>query len=276
MIWDYEPALAAIRSRHKGDMPGTALILGSGLGGFGERMEIETAIPYGEIDGFPVSTVAGHHGRLLIGRFADVPLIAMQGRMHLYEGYPAAKLAIPIRALKLLGVSRLIVTNAAGSTHEDMGPGSLMAIADHINLSGQNPLIGPNDTRFGERFFDMTEAWDPALRARLARVADAAGIRLHEGVYAQVAGPNFETPAEVRMLKAIGADAIGMSTVPECLVARHAGMRVLGISVITNLAAGIARHALSHEETINEAGAAAQDMLKLMTALFASFREDSE
>lgn len=271
--WDYEPPLAAIRAAHQGTMPKIALILGSGLGRFGERMEIETILPYGDIPGFPVSTVAGHSGRLLIGRFAGAPLTCMQGRMHLYEGYEAARLAIPVRTLKLLGVETLLVTNAAGSTREEMGPGSLMAISDHINLSGQNPLIGRNDERFGPRFFDMSAAWDPDLRARLAMAADESGVRLHQGVYAQVAGPNFETPAEVRMLKAMGADAIGMSTVPECLVARHAGIRVLGMSVITNLAAGIARHALSHEETISEADKAYEHMMTLLTAFFSRLQE---
>ncbi|GER04639.1 hypothetical protein JCM17846_23210 [Iodidimonas nitroreducens] len=178
-------------------------------------------------------------------------------------------MAIPVRTLKTLGVERIIITNAAGSTRPEMGPGSLMMIADHINFSAQNPLIGANDDRFGDRFFDMSDAWNSELRAALAAVAKAEGIDLHSGVYLQVAGPNFETPAEVRMFAAFGADAIGMSTVPECLVAHHAGMKVVGISVITNLAAGIASHALSHEETISEANKAYEDMKRLLTRFLA-------
>ncbi|MFQ5347530.1 MAG: purine-nucleoside phosphorylase, partial [Rhodothalassiaceae bacterium] len=273
--YDYEAALDAIGERSEGPFPATALILGSGLGRFAEAMEVAAEIPYADIPGFPVSTVAGHAGRLLIGTAAGLPLAAMQGRMHLYEGYPAARLAIPIRTLRLLGVERLIVTNAAGSLRKAWGPGTLMAIRDHINLSGHNPLAGPNDERFGARFFDMSEAYDPALRARLAAAARAEGIPLCEGVYVQVLGPNFETPAEVRMLSRMGADAVGMSTVPECLVARHAGMRVLGLSLITNHAAGIAGHALSHEETMAEGEKAYEMMKRLFLRFFSEFEEES-
>ncbi len=261
---------AAVRRRHGGTFPSTALILGSGLGRFGEAMTIDAEVPYAEIPGFPVSTVAGHAGRLLIGHIGTLPLACMQGRMHLYEGYPAARLALSIRTLKLLGVDTLIVTNAAGSLQPEMGPGSIMAIEDHINFSGQNPLIGPNDDTFGDRFFDMSEAYDPDLRRRLAVAAEAESVALHSGVYLQAAGPNFETPAEVRMFARWGADAVGMSTVPEVLLARHCGMRVAGLSVITNLAAGIAKHALSHEETIAEADKAYDGMRRLLTRFFAS------
>lgn len=267
-----DEAVAVIARQHPDAFPKTAIVLGSGLGRFGEEMEIATTIPYGEIPGFPVSTVVGHQGRLLVGRIGDLPLVAMQGRMHLYEGYEPARLALPIRALRLLGVETLVLTNAAGSLRPENGPGTLMAIADHLNITGRNPLIGPNDARFGERFFDMSEAWDPDLRARLHAAAKAEGIALAEGVYAQMSGPSFETPAEIRMLATLGADAVGMSTVPECLVARHAGMRVVGLSVITNLAAGIARHALSHEETIREADLAYERMKRLFTRFFADLR----
>ncbi len=273
---DYDAAVAAIRHRHRGAFPKTALILGSGLGRFAEAMETETEIPYGEIPGFPVSTVPGHAGRLLIGRAAGLPLAAMQGRMHLYEGYPAARLAVPVRTLRLMGVERLIITNAAGSLRKECGPGSLMVITDHINLSGQNPLVGPNDERFGERFFDMSEAYDAELRTRLAAAAEAEGILLEKGVYVQVTGPNFETPAEIRMLARMGADAVGMSTVPECLVARHAGMRVLGLSLITNHAAGIADHALSHAETMAEGEKAYETMKRLFLRFFRDLAEESE
>lgn len=267
-----DEAVAVIARQHPDAFPKTAIVLGSGLGRFGEEMEIATTIPYGEIPGFPVSTVVGHQGRLLVGRIGDLPLVAMQGRMHLYEGYEPARLALPIRALRLLGVETLVLTNAAGSLRPENGPGTLMAITDHLNMTGRNPLIGPNDARFGERFFDMSEAWDPDLRARLHAAAKAEGIALAEGVYAQMSGPSFETPAEIRMLATLGADAVGMSTVPECLVARHAGMRVVGLSVITNLAAGIARHALSHEETIREADLAYERMKRLFTRFFADLR----
>ncbi|WP_281301637.1 MULTISPECIES: purine-nucleoside phosphorylase [unclassified Iodidimonas] len=267
--FDIDASAKAIKAHYDKAFPKTALILGSGLGKFGENMELEAVIDYADIPDFPVSTVAGHSGRLLIGTVGKTPLVCMQGRMHLYEGYPAQRLAIPVRTLKSLGVERIIITNAAGSTRPEMGPGSLMMIADHINFSAQNPLIGANDDRFGDRFFDMSDAWNSELRTALSGAAKAEGINLHSGVYLQVAGPNFETPAEVRMFAAFGADAIGMSTVPECLVAHHAGMKVVGISVITNLAAGIARHALSHDETISEANKAYEDMKRLLTRFLA-------
>ncbi len=267
--FNYDKAVAVIKQNHQGPFPKTALVLGSGLGRFGETMEIETVVDYGDIPDFPVSTVSGHSGRFLIGKASGLPLICMQGRMHLYEGYPASKLAIAIRTLRLLGVDTLILTNAAGSMHEDMGPGSLMLIEDHINFSGQNPLVGPNDQRFGDRFFDMSSAYDSELRKGLTEAAQSLGIGLHKGVYVQTMGPNFETPAEVRMFKQLGADAVGMSTVPECLVAQHAGMRVAGLSVITNLAAGIAKHALSHEETISEGSKATATTERLLNRFFA-------
>ena len=264
-----DTAVAAIRARHKGPFPEVAIILGSGLGQFGDDMAVETVIAYEEIAGFPVSTVAGHAGRLLIGRLGPTPLVAMQGRMHLYEGYPATLLALPIRAFRELGVKILIITNAAGSLREDMGPASLMIIDDHINFSGQNPLTGVNDDHFGPRFFDMTEAYDAGLRAALADAAAATGVTLHRGVYIQAAGPNFETPAEVRAFARWGADAVGMSTVPECLVARHCGLRVVGLSVITNLAAGLAGQELTHTETMEEADKASADLRRLLGAFIA-------
>lgn len=272
--FDYDRAIELIRNRHSADFPKTALVLGSGLGRFGDSMAVEAVLPYDEIAGFPVSTVPGHSGRLLIGKVEETPLVAMQGRMHLYEGYPAAELAIAIRTLKLLGVQTLILTNAAGSLRPEMEPGSLMLISDHINFSGHNPLIGPNDERFGTRFFDMSHAYDPSLRTAFKRIAAAEDIGLEEGVYVQVAGPNFETPAEIAMFARWGADAVGMSTVPECLVARHAGLRVAGLSVITNLAAGIAEHTLSHDETIGEAEKAFDKTQRLLTRFFREQRTD--
>jgi len=258
-----EHAVADIRRRHDGTFPKTALVLGSGLGRFGEEMVLDAEIPYGDIAGFPVSTVAGHSGRLLIGRVEGTAIVCMQGRMHLYEGYAPQDLALPIRALHRLGAERLILTNAAGSTRRDLPAGSLMLIEDHINFTGRNPLVGPNDERLGPRFVDMSEPYDPELRAGLQAAAEAEGIEMQSGVYAQVLGPNFETPAEVRMVARLGVDAIGMSTVPECLVARHAGMRVAAVSLITNLGSGLAAEPLSHEETMREADKAYERMARL-------------
>ncbi|MDQ0465607.1 inosine/guanosine/xanthosine phosphorylase family protein [Caulobacter ginsengisoli] len=258
-------AAAAISARYSGPFPKVALVLGSGLGGFGETMQVTEAIPYAEIEGFPVSTVQGHAGRLLIGKAGAADVVCMQGRMHLYEGHPPASLAVAIRALRRLGVETLVLTNAAGGLRPDLTPGSLMAIEDHINLSGFNPLIGPNDEAVGPRFVDMTDAYDPALRALLGQAAAAQGVDLKRGVYLQVAGPNFETPAEIRAFRTLGADAVGMSTVPETLVARHCGMRVAAVSLITNLAAGIADHPLSHAETLSESAKAFGPMSRLIT-----------
>ena len=249
--------------------PKTALVLGSGLGPFGEDMDVETVVPYGDLPGFPQSTVKDHKGRFLIGRAAGIPLICMQGRVHLYEGYPASLLAMPIRVLKSIGVETLVLTNAAGSLRTDMPSGSLMMITDHINLSGQNPLIGPNADNFGPRFHDVTQAWTPLLQEALLEAALEAGVTLHRGVYLQVSGPNFETPAEIRAFGRMGADAVGMSTVPEALVASHAGMAVAGISLITNLAAGLSPVELTHTETIEEAAKAYARIKALLMAFFA-------
>ena len=261
---EVERSLTAIKAAHGGDFPKVALILGSGLGKFGDLMDIDTVISYDNIPDFPQPTVVGHAGRLLIGKVGRTPLLCMQGRMHLYEGHPAQKLAISIRTFKRLGVEKLIITNAAGSLHKDMPPGSLMNITDHINMSGHNPLTGPNDDTVGPRFFDMTEAYDMGLRNRLKSSADALGIKLHSGVYVQLAGPNFETPAEIRMLGKLGIDAVGMSTVQECLVARHCGIDVVGLSLITNLGCGLAPNPLSHDETLSEAEKAFGNISRLL------------
>lgn len=263
-------AADAIAARFKGEFPRVALILGSGLGGFGDTLRTEAAIPYGDIAGFPAATVQGHAGRLLIGRTrggeADgAPVVCMQGRMHLYEGHAPSSLSVSIRALRRLGVETLVLTNAAGGLRPDLTPGSLMAIEDHINLSGFNPLIGPNDETVGPRFVDMTDAYDLGLRRLLHQAAAAQGVTLKTGVYLQVAGPNFETPAEIRAFRTLGADAVGMSTVPETLVARHCGMKVAAVSLITNLAAGIADHPLSHAETLAESAKAFDPMSRLIT-----------
>lgn len=227
-----------IRS-HSRYQPIVGLVLGSGLGPLAERIEEPDIIPFEEIPHFPKSTVPGHSGRLLLGRLGSVDIMLMQGRVHYYEGYSAAEITLPIRAMQLLGIQAVIVTNAAGGIRKGFRPGDLMAITDHINLvgmAGHTPLRGPNDAGFGPRFPSMSRAYDPGLLERLCQEARAQGIQLHEGIYLMAAGPNFETPAEVRMLRAWGADAVGMSTVPEVLVARHGGMRVLGISMISNVA----------------------------------------
>ncbi len=264
-----------IRSRHTGPMPKTAIVLGSGLGTFASLVEAQTTIPYKEIDGFPYSTVAGHAGQFLIGNIGGAPILCMQGRMHLYEGYSARQLAIPIRTLKLLGIETLILTNAAGGLLKEKPPGSLMVIDDHINFSGQNPLVGQNDDKFGERFFDMSDAYDRSLREQLVAAADREGVDVFTGVYVQVTGPNFETPAEVRMFAKMGAHAVGMSTVPECLVAVHCGMRVVGLSLISNLAAGISESPLSHEEVFEEAKKAEGNITRLLVSFIKSLAESS-
>ncbi|HVZ28562.1 MAG TPA: purine-nucleoside phosphorylase, partial [Rhizomicrobium sp.] len=253
MVEDIERGVAAIRQHHAGAFPKAALILGSGLGAFAEKLENVTDISYAAIPGFPVPTVAGHAGRLRIGTVAGTSLACLQGRFHAYDGHAPQVLALPIRILKRLGVEILILTNAAGGLRPEMTAGTLMIVEDHINFSGHNPLIGPNDERIGPRFFDMSNAYDAGLRTRLQKAATDAGIAVKSGVYVYCLGPNFETPAEVRMLAGLGADAVGMSTVPECLAAVHCGLKVGAISLITNLAAGLSAGPLTHAETLTEA-----------------------
>ena len=214
--------------------PSVAIILGTGLGGLAEEIVLEIAIPYEEIPGFPLSTVESHAGRLLLGRLGGKPVVAMQGRFHRYEGYDLGQVTYPVRVLHALGAETLIVSNACGGMHPLWSPGDLMLIADHINLLGENPLVGPNDDRLGPRFPDLSAAYDPGLRALARAAALELGITLREGVYVAVAGPNLETRAEYRMLRGLGADVVGMSTVPEVIVANHAGMRVLGLSIVTD------------------------------------------
>jgi purine-nucleoside phosphorylase len=214
--------------------PAVGIILGTGLGGLAEAIALDTAISYEEIPGFPLSTVESHAGRLLLGRLGGKTVAAMQGRFHRYEGYDLRQVTFPVRVLHALGAEILIVSNACGGMHPLWSPGDLMLIADHINLLGDNPLVGPNDDRLGPRFPDLSAAYDPALRALARATALELGITLREGVYVAVAGPNLETRAEYRMLRALGADVVGMSTVPEVIVANHEGMRVLGLSIITD------------------------------------------
>ena len=226
-------AVAAIRTRYAGS-PDVAIILGTGLGALGEEIAVEASLDYAEIPGFPLSTVESHSGRLLFGMLGGKPVVAMQGRFHRYEGYTLQQVSFPVRVMQALGASTLIVSNACGVMNPQWDKGELMLIADHINLLGDNPLIGPNDDSLGPRFPDMTQAYDPGLRTLARAVAAESGIVLREGIYAAVTGPNLETRAEYRMLQRAGADVVGMSTVPEVIVAVHGGMRVLGISILTD------------------------------------------
>ncbi len=228
-----QAATAAIRER-SALRPEVGIILGTGLGGLAGEIALETVIPYQEIPGFPLSTVESHAGKLLLGRLGGKPVVAMQGRFHRYEGYPLQQVTFPVRVLHALGAGILIVSNACGGMHPLWAPGDLVLLADHINLLGDNPLVGRNDERLGPRFPDMSLPYDPGLRALARAAALELGIVLREGVYVAVTGPNLETRAEYRMLRAIGADVVGMSTVPEVIVANHEGMRVLGISIITD------------------------------------------
>lgn len=227
-----------------------ALVLGSGLGAFAEEFEDSVKIPYQEIPGFVTSTAQGHAGRLVSGKVGNVPVLAMQGRVHYYEGYTLEQVTFAIRTFKLLGIETLILTNAAGGIDVQLSQGALMVISTHLNLMGNNPLIGPNDERFGPRFPDMSEVYSRELQEMAVAKAKKIGVTVRRGVYAALSGPSYETPAEIHMLRSLGADAVGMSTVPEAIVARHMNMKVLGISCITNMAAGIGEEPINHEEVI--------------------------
>jgi purine-nucleoside phosphorylase len=232
-------------------VPRVGIILGSGLGAFAAAVEDAVTIPYREIPHFPQSTVEGHSGNLILGSIAGVPVAVMQGRVHAYEGYAMAEVTFPTRVLSLLGCTTLIVTNAAGGISPHYVPGTLVAIADHINLTGTNAAVGPNDPRFGPRFFDMTTAYSARLRELAKAVSHEAGFHLEEGVYLAVLGPSYETPAEIRAFQTLGANLVGMSTVHEVIVARHMGLEVLGISLVTNAAAGIAGSDINHAEVMD-------------------------
>lgn len=247
--------------------PKIGLILGSGLGVLADEIEQSVKIPYHEIPDFPVSTVEGHAGQLVFGVLSGVEVVAMQGRFHFYEGYRLEKVTFPVRVMKQLGVETLIVTNAAGGVNESFTPGDLMIISDHINNMGTNPLIGPNDGRLGERFPDMSEAYTKDLRAIAKEIATELHIHVKEGVYYGNPGPVYETPAEIRMIRTLGGDAVGMSTVPEVIVARHSGMKVLGISCISNMAAGILDQPLTHEEVIETTEKVKANFLQYIKAI---------
>ena len=243
------------------------IILGSGLGALADEVTDPVHISYGEIPHFPTSSVVGHAGRLVSGKLDGVPVILMQGRVHAYEGYEKDQVVFPIRVLNALGVKDLMVTNAAGALNPDFRPGQIMLIEDHINFTGMNPLVGRNSEELGPRFPDMSDAYGSERREVVASIAEQLGVSLQKGVYAGVMGPSYETPAEVRMLHRLGGDAVGMSTVAEVIAANHLGMRVTGMSVITNMGAGLSKTALSHEE-VTEAGLAVRDeLVKLVKAV---------
>lgn len=252
-------------------VPKAALVLGSGLGGFTEKLDsIVCEIPYSDIPGFPVSTVSGHAGKFIMGYVEGVPLICMSGRVHYYEGYAPEDVVLPLRVMHALGAEFLFLTNAAGGISSDLKPGSLVLLRDHISLFIPNPLIGENDPDEGERFPDMSEVYDPKLRELVEKAASEADVRLESGVYCQLSGPSYETPAEIRLLQRLGADVVGMSTVMEAITAHHAGMKVCAISFVSNMAAGINTHALSHEE-VKEAGIqAAPRFTRLVRAAIAT------
>ena len=233
--------------------PTIGLVLGSGLGGYADTLEEAVRIPYSEIPNFPVPSIPGHSGALVFGKKCGQEVVVLQGRIHYYEGLPQQEITLPTRVLAALGVKTVVLTNACGGVNLDFKPGDLMLISDHINFSGANPLIGPNMDEFGPRFPDMSDLYTAALRGKIKEKATEAGIDLQEGVYAMYSGPNYETPAEIRMFRIMGADTVGMSTVPEALVAGHCGMQVVGVSCITNMAAGVLPVKLSHEEVTETA-----------------------
>lgn len=253
--------------------PQIALVLGSGLGAFAGEFAGATKIPYAEIPYFPRSTAIGHAGQLVVGKVGAISVAGMQGRVHLYEGYSAKDVVFPIRVFARMGVKAVILTNAAGGIKREFTQGRLVVISDHINLQGVNPLTGPNDERFGLRFHDMTEAYDKKFREMAVAEGNRLGIGMDEGVYAGLAGPSYETPAEIRYLRTIGADLVGMSTVPEVIVARHSGLRVLGVSCVTNAAAGILDQPLNHIEVLETAERVKGQFISLLKAVIPRIAE---
>jgi xanthosine phosphorylase len=245
--------------------PKVAIILGSGLGGLGDKVQSAVRIAYKDLPGFPIPTIVGHTGELIAGKLNGVDVIALKGRKHFYETNDPYPLKTMIRTMKAVGVETLFVSNAAGSLRADIGVSELMAITDHINYMGMNPLVGANDDDFGPRFPPMTDAWDPALRAKLKEAAKKTNVKLHEGVYIAFRGPMFETPAEIRMAITLGAQAVGMSSVPDCVIARHCGLKVVGCSLITNMGAGLSDEKLSHAHTLEMAARGAADFEKMVT-----------
>lgn len=252
--------------REKTDfVPEVAIVLGSGLGDYAESIRVESELPYSEIEGFPVSTVPGHAGKFIFGYLEDIPVVCMKGRVHYYEGYPISDVVLPVRLMKLMGAKILFLTNAAGGVNTSFHAGDLMLIKDQISVFAPNPLIGENIEELGVRFPDMSHVYDEELQQVIRRAAKDNGIFLQEGVYTQLTGPSFESPAEIRMLRTLGCDAVGMSTVVEAIAANHMGMNICGISCICNLAAGMTANPLNHEEVQEAADKAAPNFKKLVT-----------
>ncbi len=257
--------------REKTDFkPEVALILGSGLGDYAEGIKIEASVEYSQIEGFPVSTVQGHKGRFVFGYVEEVPVVIMQGRVHYYEGYPMSDVVLPTRLMKLMGAKKLILTNAAGGINENFRPGDFMMITDHIATGVPSPLIGPNLDDLGERFPDMSQVYSKRIQEVIRKAAQDCKVPLQEGVYVQLTGPNYETPAEIRMCRIWGGDAVGMSTACEAMAARHMGMEIGGISCITNLAAGLSKEKLNHKEVQEIADRVSADFKKLVTKVIAT------
>jgi purine-nucleoside phosphorylase len=254
--------------------PKIGVVLGSGLGAFADEMSDAVRVPYSQIPSFPQSTAIGHAGQMVIGKAGDIPVAVMQGRVHFYEGYSAEQVAFPMRVLGRMGIRALIVTNAAGGINTKYQQGALVVISDHINLQGANPLVGQNDERFGPRFPDMTQAYWKPYRQMALEAARKLGKTAHEGVYAGLLGPSYETPAEIRYLRTIGADLVGMSTIPEVIAARHMGIKVLGISCVTNMAAGILDQPLNHQEVLDTAERVQGDFVGLLRAVIAEIAKD--
>jgi purine-nucleoside phosphorylase len=248
-------------------LPKVAVVLGSGLGDFANNLTDAVAIPYAEIPNFPCSTAVGHAGKLVIGKLGDLTIAAMQGRVHQYEGYTCKQASFPVRVFGLLGLKAIVLTNAAGGINAKYGQGALVLMTDHLNFQGANPLTGPNDDRFGPRFPDLSEAYSKEFRQFALDEAKRLGIELHEGVYAALAGPSYETPAEIRYLRTIGADLVGMSTVPEVIVARHMGIKVMAISCVTNMAAGLSNQTINHEEVLETGARVRGKFLALLGAV---------
>jgi purine-nucleoside phosphorylase len=260
--------------------PRIGVVLGSGLGGFADELTSATRIPYERIPNFPRSTAIGHAGQLVIGKLrakgGDIPVAAMQGRVHFYEGYPLSEVIFPMRVFSRLGIRPVILTNAAGGINRNYGQGALVVLSDHINLQGSNPLIGPNDERFGPRFPDMTHAYNRNFRKHAQDEGGKLGMVIHEGVYAALTGPSYESPAEIRYLATIGADLVGMSTVPEVIAARHMGMECLGISCVTNMAAGILDQPLNHEEVLATGARVKDQFIALLRAVIPHIAAETE
>ncbi len=256
--------------------PTIGLVLGSGLGGFADDLSEATRIPYANIPSFPRSTAVGHAGQMVIGKVGGVPVAAMQGRVHLYEGYSVQEVAFPTRVFGRMGIRALILTNAAGGINLEYKQGALVVVTDHINLQGTNPLIGQNDERFGPRFPDMTQAYWKPYREIALRAARRHGKMAYQGVYAGLLGPSYETPAEIRCLRTIGADLVGMSTIPEVIAARHMGLKVLAISCVTNMAAGISDEVLNHEEVLKTGERVKGDFVALLHAVLPEIAVDTK